>query len=29
MKLLFDHCVPRTLRALLAGHEVQTAAEMG
>ena len=27
MKVFFDHCVPRTLRARLPGHEVATARE--
>lgn len=29
MKILFDHCVPRPLRARLKPHEVSTARELG
>ena len=29
MKIIFDHCVPRPLRQLLPGHEIQTARESG
>ena len=29
MRALLDHCVPRSLRLLLLGHEVRTARQMG
>lgn len=29
MRVLLDHCVPRVFGAMLAGHEVWTAREMG
>lgn len=29
MRVLLDHCVPRVFGALLPGHEVRTAREMG
>jgi hypothetical protein len=29
VRVAFDHCVPRSLRRLLAGHEIRTAAELG
>ena len=29
MRVLLDHCVPKRLRTLLAGHDVKTARQMG
>jgi len=29
MRILFDHCVPRSLRRSLTGHQVKTTAECG
>jgi hypothetical protein len=29
VRVFFDECVPRPLRSLLSGHEIQTAQELG